>query len=73
MRYFLMTSLLLFNMISFSQDSLSRKDLPAAERVLGLQLKDAERDSVFDDVKNMVKELDKMRQYTLSNGTPLGR
>ncbi len=56
---------------SFSQDSLTKKDLPGAERVIGLQFKEFERDSLFDEVKNMVKEMDKMRQYPLNNSIPL--
>ncbi|MEO5984047.1 MAG: amidase, partial [Ferruginibacter sp.] len=56
---------------SFSQDSLTKKDLPGAERVIGLKFKESERDSLFDEVKNMVKEMDKMRQYPLDNSIPL--
>jgi Asp-tRNA(Asn)/Glu-tRNA(Gln) amidotransferase A subunit family amidase len=57
--------------MAFCQDSLSIKDIPAAERIIGLQFKQAERDSLFDRVKNNVKEFDKMRQYPLANNIPL--
>jgi Asp-tRNA(Asn)/Glu-tRNA(Gln) amidotransferase A subunit family amidase len=63
--------LVLSNAIAFCQDTLSIKDIPAAERVIGLQFKQAERDSLFDDVKNSVKDYNKMRQYPLANNIPL--
>ena len=68
--FFLIIVLLAANNL-FGQDSLTRKDLSAAERVIGLRFKESERDSLFDDVKNMSKELEKMRQYPRSNSTPL--
>ena len=71
MKYILLPLFLLIQFSAISQDTLGRKDLPAAERVIGLQFKESERDSLFDDLKNMVKELDKMRQYPVNNGTPL--
>jgi Asp-tRNA(Asn)/Glu-tRNA(Gln) amidotransferase A subunit family amidase len=63
--------LLFVHAAAFCQDSLSIKDIPAAEKVLGLQFKQPERDSLFDDVKNTVKEFNKMRQYPLANNIPL--
>jgi Asp-tRNA(Asn)/Glu-tRNA(Gln) amidotransferase A subunit family amidase len=65
------TALLFINSNIFCQDTLSVKDIPAAERVIGLQFKQAERDSLFDDVKNTLKEYNKMRQYKLDNSVPL--
>lgn len=56
---------------SFSQDTLTIKDIPAAERVIGLQFKQPERDSLFDDVKNLQKEYNKMRAIPLNNSVPL--
>ncbi len=55
----------------FSQDSLTINDIPAAERVIGLQFKQNEVDSLFDEVKNMLGEYKKMRQYKLDNSVPL--
>ena len=65
------TPLLFISSTIFCQDTISIKDIPAAERVIGLQFKQAERDSLFDDVKNTVKEFNKMRQYKLDNSVPL--
>ncbi|MEO7307390.1 MAG: amidase [Ferruginibacter sp.] len=65
-------SILLFSGISaYCQDTLTIKDIPAAERVIGLRFKPAERDSLFDNVKNDVKEYEKMRQFKLDNSVPL--
>ena len=64
--------ILLCNCISsFAQDTLTINDIPAAERVTGLQFKQSERDSLFDDVKGNLKEYNKMRQYKLDNSVPL--
>ncbi len=65
------TPLLFISSTIFCQDTISIKDIPAAERVIGLQFKQAERDSLFDDVKNTMKEFNKMRQYKLDNSVPL--
>ena len=56
---------------AYGQDTLTVKDIPAAERVIGLQFKQAERDSLFDDVKNSAREYNKMRQFKLDNSVPL--
>jgi Asp-tRNA(Asn)/Glu-tRNA(Gln) amidotransferase A subunit family amidase len=69
-KYFLAT-LLFISRFTFAQDTLTINDIPAAERVTGLKFKQAERDSLFDDVKNTLKEYNKMRQYTLDNSVPL--
>ena len=71
MKILFITPLLFISSTIFCQDTISIKDIPAAERVIGLQFKQAERDSLFDDVKNTVKEFNKMRQYKLDNSVPL--
>lgn len=71
MKYFLFAFLSCINLAAYCQDTLTVKDIPAAERVIGLQFKQAERDSLFDDVKSSVKEYNKMRQYKLDNSIPL--
>ncbi len=65
---------ILLNIIAgtvFAQDSLTIKDMPAAERVIGLQFTHAENDSLFDAVKSDKKNYEKMRQYKLENSVPL--
>ncbi len=71
MKYFFLSCFLCLRLISFSQDTLTINDLPAAERVIGLQFKQAERDSLFDDLKGNLTEYNKMRQYQLDNSVPL--
>ncbi len=71
MKILFIIPLLLSSKIAICQDSLSIKDIPAAERVIGLEFKQAERDSLFDDVKNTLKDYNKMRQYPLANNVPL--
>ena len=71
MKFFLLSALLCITISTYCQDTLTIKDIPAAERVIGLQFKQAERDSLFDDVQNSVKEYNKMRQYKLDNSVPL--
>ena len=71
MRFSILSILLFTGIFTYCQDTLTIKDIPAAERVIGLQFKQAERDSLFDDVKNSVKEYNKMRQYKLDNSVPL--
>jgi len=71
MRSLLLSTLLCISISTFAQDTLTIKDIPAAERVMGLQFKQAERDSLFDNVKENMKEYNKMRQYPLDNSVPL--
>ena len=71
MKYFLFSFLLCNTISGYCQDTLTIKDIAAAERVIGLQFKQAERDSLFNDVKNDVKEYEKMRQFKLDNSVPL--
>ena len=71
MRQFFLSYLLLVCITASSQDTLTINDIPATERVIGLQFSPAERDSLFDDVKFNRKEYDKMRKYKLDNSVPL--
>ncbi len=71
MKYFLFSFLLCITISGYCQDTLTIKDIPAAERVIGLQFKQAERDSLFDNVKNSVEEYNKIRQLKLDNSVPL--
>jgi Asp-tRNA(Asn)/Glu-tRNA(Gln) amidotransferase A subunit family amidase len=71
LKFFFITTLLFISLVSFAQDTLTVNDISAAERVTGLQFKQAERDSLFDDIKNTLKEYNKMRRYTLDNSVPL--
>ena len=71
MKYLFLLGLLSTGPSLFSQDTLTIKDLPAAERVIGLQFNPAERDSLFDDVKINAKEYGKMRKFSLNNSVPL--
>ena len=71
MKYLLLAMLIGYSLPAFSQDTLTINDLPSAERVIGLELKQSERDSLFDDVKTNMKEYNKMRQYRLDNSVPL--
>ena len=71
MKYFLFAFLLCITLSAYCQDTLTIKDIPPAERVMGLQFKQAERDSLFDDIKSSVKEYNKMRQFKLDNSVPL--
>ncbi len=57
--------------LAVAQDTLTKRDIPAAERVLGLQFTNAERDSLFDNVKDNQHEYGKMRQFKLDNSVPL--
>lgn len=65
------TLLLLTLETAHSQDTLSIKDIPPAERVIGLDFKPAERDSLFDDLKANRLEYAKMRKLPLNNNVPL--
>ena len=71
MRQFFLSYLLLVCITASSQDTLTINDIPATERVIGLQFSPAERDSLFYDVKFNRKEYDKMRKYKLDNSVPL--
>jgi Asp-tRNA(Asn)/Glu-tRNA(Gln) amidotransferase A subunit family amidase len=63
--------LLLTSLWLGAQDSLTIKDIPAAERVMGLQFTPAERDSLFGNVKGTVQDFSNMRKYPLDNSVPL--
>ena len=71
MKYLFPLLLIVMPAVAFTQDTLTIHDIPAAERVIGLAFKPAERDSLFDDVKSNMKEYQKMRQYKLDNSIPL--
>ncbi len=71
MRFSLLSILLFAGIFAYCQDTLTIKDIPAAERLIGLQFKQPERDSLFDDVKNSAIEYNKMRQHKLANSVPL--
>ena len=71
MKFLLLTLSLCLSFTVFSQDSLTLNDIPAAERVIGVHFKPAERDSLFDDLKSNRKEYEKMRGFKLENGIPL--
>ncbi len=71
MKYLFPLLLIVMPVAAFSQDTLTIHDIPAAERVIGLAFKPAERDSLFDDLKINMKEYQKMRQYKLDNSIPL--
>lgn len=71
MKILLLSTFLFIDIAAYCQDTLTLKDIPAAERVIGLQFKPAERDSLFADVKNSIAEYNKMRQYKLDNSIPL--
>jgi len=71
MKYLFPLLLIIMPAMAFTQDTLTIYDMPAAERVIGLGFKSAERDSLFDDVKSNMKEYQKMRQYKLDNNIPL--
>ncbi len=71
MKYLFPFLLMVMPAVAFTQDTLTIHDIPAAERVIGLEFKPAERDSLFDDVKSNMKVYQKMRQYKLDNSVPL--
>ena len=71
MKYFFLTLFLFTGIATSAQDSLTLNDIAAAERLMGLKFKPAERDSLFDDVKVNRKEYQKMRKYQLDNSIPL--
>ena len=71
MKYLFPFLLIVMPATAFTQDTLTIHDIPAAERVIGLAFKPAERDSLFDDLKSNMKEYQKMRQYKLDNSIPL--
>ena len=56
MKYLFLSLFLCSSITAFSQDTLSIKDIPAAERLMDLQFKPTERDSLFDNVKDNMKE-----------------
>ena len=71
MKYFILSIFCCITIPAYCQDTLTINDLPAAERVIGLRFKQSERDSLFNDVKNDVREYEKMRQFKLDNSVPL--
>jgi Asp-tRNA(Asn)/Glu-tRNA(Gln) amidotransferase A subunit family amidase len=57
--------------ILHAQDSLTRNDIASAEKIMGLRFTQAERDSLFDDVKSTLGDFQKMRHHPLPNHIPL--
>ena len=51
MKYFVRLLFIFMPAVAAAQDTLTIQDIPAAERVLGLQFTSAERDSLFNNVK----------------------
>lgn len=71
MKYFVPLLFIFMPAVAAAQDTLTIRDIHAAERVLGLQFTPAERDSLFNNVKQNRHEYEKMRQYKLDNSVPL--
>jgi Asp-tRNA(Asn)/Glu-tRNA(Gln) amidotransferase A subunit family amidase len=71
MKIFLTALCLCPALASYSQDTLTLNDLPPAENVMGLQFRENERDSLFENVKGNLAEYNKMRRVKLDNGVPL--
>ncbi|MEP6617405.1 MAG: amidase [Ginsengibacter sp.] len=67
MRFYFFALMLLSFYHSFAQDTLLKNDLPSAEKMFGLSFTAADRDSLYDEVKNTASEIKKMHQYHLGN------
>ena len=51
-------------------DEISVKDIASAEKMMGLEFTVAERDSMLGGLKDVVKDYEKIRAYTMANSIP---
>ncbi|MEO8860839.1 MAG: amidase, partial [Ginsengibacter sp.] len=72
MKYaFFILTLVFFSTISFAQDSITTKDINAAEKIISLHFSEAKEDSLLSSLQERAKEYDKMHRYSLDNSVPM--
>ena len=67
MRFYLIVALSFLFLPSFAQDTLTKADLPSAEKMFGITFTSNDVDSLFENVKNSSEEIRKMHKYHLGN------
>ncbi len=63
-----------FSFLSFTcfpQDSITIKDISAAEKIISVHFTEAKEDSLLGSVEEKAKEYDKMHRYSLDNSIPM--
>ncbi len=71
MKILLLFACIFFGGYAIAQDTLIKPDLVTGEKFLGLAFTQPEMDSMYDNVKGTVKEINKMHSYHLGNEVPM--
>lgn len=67
----LCTLFTLSTLFTYSQDTITKKDIPVAQKFLGLTFTEPEIDSMYGSVRNTIGEINKMHKYHLDNSIPM--
>jgi len=71
MRKTLLLICILYSLQSFSQDTLSKNDIPAAARLLDLKFTQKEIDTMYEGVKENLQGYQMMHKQPLANNVPM--
>jgi Asp-tRNA(Asn)/Glu-tRNA(Gln) amidotransferase A subunit family amidase len=68
---YLLLFLVCFSNFSFSQDTITVKDIRNAEKIISVHFTEAKEDSMLGQVQSRAKVYDKMHGYSLDNSIPM--
>lgn len=71
MKRLLFTLVIFISIKAFSQDTITKADIPVAAKFLDLQFTQQEIDSMYSDVKDNVANIKKMHSLSLNNSVPM--
>lgn len=71
MRYIILLVLIQSFYRTVAQDTLTKQDIIAGEKLSGVMFKPEERDSLYDNVRSTIRDIEKMHHYHLDNGVPM--
>ena len=72
-KLFFVILLICFSLITAQQEkepSVKKENIEAAEKVIGLEFSDAERDSMLDDLNDNLESYQKLRELDIKNSVP---
>ncbi|MEO6638939.1 MAG: amidase, partial [Ginsengibacter sp.] len=70
MKKYLFLSIFISN-CCLAQDSITVKDISAAEKIINVHFSESKEDSLLGSVQDRVKEYDKMHRFSLDNSMPM--
>ena len=71
MKYILLPAFFAMSSLVYAQDTLTKQDIISGEKLSAISFKPAERDSLYDNVKSTVKDIEHMHNYHLDNSVQM--